>query len=209
MPVCPENDNINIKTDKYLLANHGITSKDICVLLYRQKGWRVTWDFQYTAPFSKICSLLLVGSTAFSKTVETCKQWNIVLYTLGPTDCWCPMSPNFLTRWVASLLGLAQVSVATARVGVHRLFPLHLPYLGVFPFTLHLPLDFICVSSLRPTYLHPFDRPFTCWWWVSRLGNGSGTRCCGPRGRAWGAHEAEISFQISVLAGVWTSDLAV
>src|SRR6218665_1396230 len=26
---------------------------------------------------------------------------------------------------------------------------------------LHLPLDFIPVSSLRPTYLHPFDRPFT------------------------------------------------
>jgi len=23
-------------------------------------------------------------------------------------------------------------------------------------------LDFIRVSSLRPTYLHPFDRPFTC-----------------------------------------------
>jgi len=39
-------------------------------------------------------------------------------------------------------------------------------------------------------YLHPFDRPFTCLWWVSRLGTGSGTRCCGPR--AWGTHEAEI-----------------
>src|SRR6218665_3092681 len=48
------------------------------------------------------------------------------------------------------------VSLATARVGLHRL-----PYLGVFPFPLHLPLDFIRVSSLRPTYLHPFGRPFT------------------------------------------------
>src|SRR6218665_43569 len=26
---------------------------------------------------------------------------------------------------------------------------------------LHLPLDFIHISSLRPTYLHPFGRPFT------------------------------------------------
>src|SRR6218665_3866383 len=45
------------------------------------------------------------------------------------------------------------VSWAFARVGVHRL---SLPYLGVIPSTLlHLPLDFIRVSSLRPTYLHP------------------------------------------------------
>ena len=28
------------------------------------------------------------------------------------------------------------------------------------------------------------------------LMNGSGARCCGPRGGAWGAHEVEISFQI-------------
>src|SRR6218665_1410405 len=63
--------------------------------------------------------------------------------------------------------GLALVFWATARVGVHGL-SLRLPYLGVFPFTLlHLPLDFIRVSSLRPTYLHPFGRPIT----YSRLGN--------------------------------------
>src|SRR6218665_2727222 len=30
-----------------------------------------------------------------------------------------------------------------------------------FPFTLRLPLDFFRVSSLRPTYLHPFGQPFT------------------------------------------------
>ena len=108
-----------------------------------------------------------------------------VLYILGPIACWCPMSPHFLTRWVPRLFGLAQVSWATARVGVHRLFPVRLPYLGVFSFTLNLPLDFICVSSLQLTYLHPFDRPITCWWWVSRLGTGSGTWCCGPRGREW------------------------
>jgi len=112
----------------------------------------------------------------------------LLFYILGPTARWSPMSPHFLTRWVSRLFGLAQVSWASARVGVHRLFPFRLPYLGVFPFTLHLPLDFIRVSSLRPTYLHPFDRHFTCWWWVSRLRIGSGTRCCGPRSGAWGAH---------------------
>ena len=42
-------------------------------------------------------------------------------------------------------MGLALVSWAFARVGVHCLF-LHLPYLSVFPFTLfHLPLYFICL----------------------------------------------------------------
>jgi len=40
-------------------------------------------------------------------------------------------------------------------------FPLRIPYLGVFPFTLQLPLDFNRIISLRLTYLHPFDRPFT------------------------------------------------
>ena len=93
-------------------------------------------------------------------------------------------SSHFLTGWVSRLLGL--MSWAFARVGVHRL-SLRLPYLGVFPFTLHLPLDFIRVSSLRPTYLHPFGRPFTYSLFRrhSRLGTGSGTRCCGPRGGTW------------------------
>ena len=94
------------------------------------------------------------------------------------------MSPHFLTRWVSRLLGLALVSWAFARIGVHWL-SLCLPYLSVLPFTLlYLPLDFIHVSSLRPTYLHPFGRPFTysLFRWVSRLGTGSGIRWCGPRG---------------------------
>src|SRR6218665_58031 len=73
----------------------------------------------------------------------------------------CPMFPHFLTRRVSRLLGLALVYWAFARVGVHRL-SLCLPYLGVIPSTrLHLPLDFIRVSSLRPTYLLPFGQPFT------------------------------------------------
>jgi len=53
-------------------------------------------------------------------------------------------------------LGLAQVSWATARIGVHHL-SLRLPYIDVFPFTLlHLSLAFFRVSSLRLTHLHPF-----------------------------------------------------
>src|SRR6218665_1956496 len=65
------------------------------------------------------------------------------------------------------------------------LSPFPSPYnLGVFPFTLHMPLDFIHVSSLWPTYLHPFGLPFTYSQFkrVAGLGPGSGTRCCGPRG---------------------------
>src|SRR6218665_3754763 len=63
-------------------------------------------------------------------------------------------------------------------------------------FSLHSCIGF--VSSLRPLYLHPFGQPFAYLLFkrVSRLGTGSGTRCCGPRG----AHGAEISIQISALA---------
>jgi len=94
----------------------------------------------------------------------------------------------------------AMVSWATALVGVHRL-SLRLPYLGVFPFTLHLQLDFIRVSPLRPTYLHPFGRPFTysLFRWVSRLWY----PMLWSQRRNRGVHEAEISIQIfSALAGV-------
>src|SRR6218665_1850154 len=57
---------------------------------------------------------------------------------------------------------LALVSWATSRVGVHHLFPLAFHISGAFSFTFfHLPFDFIRVSSLQPTYLHPFCRPFT------------------------------------------------
>jgi len=67
------------------------------------------------------------------------------------------MSPHFLT--IGEFLGYWAGS-GTARVGDHRL-SLHLPYLGVFSFTLFHLQDFIRISSLRPTYLHPFGRPFT------------------------------------------------
>jgi len=110
-----------------------------------------------------------------------------VLYILGFIARWCPMSPHFFASWAFKLLGLALVSWVTARVGVHRLSPT--PSISrCFPFSLHLPLDFIHVSSLRPTYLHAFDRPFTCWWWISRFGIGSATRCCSPRNGAWDAN---------------------
>src|SRR6218665_1599719 len=53
----------------------------------------------------------------------------------------------------------ALVSWAFARIGGHRP-SLRFPYL-VFSIRSCLPLDFNCVSSLRPTYCHPFGRPFT------------------------------------------------
>src|SRR6218665_3529833 len=60
------------------------------------------------------------------------------------------MSPHFLTGLVSRLLGLALVSWAFARVGVHRL-SLCLPYLGVIPSTLlHMPLDFIIFIFYTP-----------------------------------------------------------
>src|SRR6218665_1051460 len=77
------------------------------------------------------------------------------------------MSPHFLTT--SRLLRQALVSWASVRVGVLRL-----PYLDVFPFTfLHLPLNFIRVSSLRLMYLHPSVDPsltfsviFKAWDWL-------------------------------------------
>src|SRR6218665_3944663 len=90
-----------------------------------------------------------------------------------------------LTRRVSQLLGLALVSFrAFARIGVHRpSLRLPMPYLA-FSIRSYLPLDSNRVSSLRSTYRHPFGRPFTYSLFrrVSRLGTGSGTRCCGPRG---------------------------
>src|SRR6218665_993297 len=105
------------------------------------------------------------------------------MYILGPTARRFPLSPHFLSRWVSRLIrfpGLQPVLVSIA-------FPIRLPYLGVFPFTLHLLLNFIRVSSLRLTYRqscsHSIDPSLAD---ISRLGTGSGTRCCCPRGGARG-----------------------
>ena len=47
-------------------------------------------------------------------------------------------------------------------------------------------LDLICVSTLQPMYLqfctHSADTSLTHFLGVSRLGTGSSTRCCDPRG---------------------------
>src|SRR6218665_3219580 len=92
-----------------------------------------------------------------------------------PVGVQCPIASSI---HVGELLGLALVSWAFARIGVHRP-SLRLPYL-VFSIRSYLPLDLNRVSSLRPTYRHPFGRPFP--YPLSRLGTRSGTRCCGPRG---------------------------
>jgi len=139
----------------------------------------------------------------------------------GLSARWCPISPHFLTRWVSRLLGLAVVSWAFARVGVHRL-SLRLPYmyLSVFPFTLlHLPsilgvfhslLSDIGFHSCSYFTVDVFGRPFACSLvrWISRLGTGSGTQYCGPRGGTEVRMEQnwEISIRMSALAGI-TSDL--
>ena len=93
------------------------------------------------------------------------------------------MSQLLLTMWVSKVLGWCP---GLSRVLVSIAFPFAFQT-WCFPFTLlHLPLDFIRVSSLRPTYRHPFGRPFTysLFRLISRLVTGSDTRCCGSRGGA-------------------------
>ena len=71
-----------------------------------------------------------------------------------------PLSPHFVTRWVYWLIGLALISWVFDRLDFHRL-SLRLPYLGAFPFILlHLPLNFIFLSSLRLMYFHPSVDPW-------------------------------------------------
>ena len=76
-------------------------------------------------------------------------------------------------------------------------FPL-LPYLGVIPSTLlHLPLDFICVSSLRLIYLPQSVDPSLTHFLgeFPGFGTGSGTRCCGPRGGAGVCMKQKFRFK--------------
>jgi len=81
-----------------------------------------------------------------------------IIINLGLNARRSPMSHLFLTRSVSQLLGLALVSWAFARIGVHRP-SLRLPYL-VFSIRCYLPLDFNRVSTLRPTYC-PFGLTFS------------------------------------------------
>src|SRR6218665_3063150 len=96
-----------------------------------------------------------------------------------PVGVQCPISSSlgeFPSYWDWLWCpGLSPVLVSIA-------FPS--PFILYVFLSLFLPLDFNRVSSFRPTYRHPFGRPFpySLFRWVSRLGTGSGTRCCGPRG---------------------------
>ena len=123
----------------------------------------------------------------------------------------CPISPHFLTRWVSRLLGQALVSWAFARVGVHRLpFAFHISVFSIHSSSLAIELNSCFLFSTDVSA--PIGQPFTysLFRWVSRLGTGSGTRCCGSRGGAGMRMKQKfISFKISALAGVWTSNLAV
>src|SRR6218665_2823083 len=118
----------------------------------------------------------------------------------------CPISPSL--GEFPSYCGLALVSWVFARIGVHRP-SLRFPYL-VFSIRSYLPLDFNRVSSLRPTYRHPFVRPFT----YSLLGEFPGLELAlvpdvvVPKAGS-GAHGAENSIQISALAGVEPRTLAL
>ena len=94
----------------------------------------------------------------------------------------------------------------------HRLLcgvRIKLSILSIFSFTLlHLPLDVIhvCVSSLRPKYLHSFGRPFTNsrFRWVSRLGFGSGTRRWGPRGGSiWCQNTCTLLYALTSILFRW------
>jgi len=72
----------------------------------------------------------------------------------SPVGAQCPLTSSlgeFPCHWDWLWYpGIPSVLVSIAFI------PFRLPYL-VFPFTLHTPLDFNRVSSLRPTYLRPFD----------------------------------------------------
>src|SRR6218665_1763777 len=116
----------------------------------------------------------------------------------APFGVQCPLTSS-LGEFLGWLWypGLPPVLVSNA-------FPFAFPYLGVFPFPLlHLPFNFIRVSSLRLMYLQPSVDPSLThflgefqardWLWYPMLWS---------QRRSRGAHEAEISYQISALAGI-------
>ena len=95
---------------------------------------------------------------------ENSQKWMLLAFHLqciisfpGPTAHWCQFTSSlgeFPGYW-------ALVSWATAHVVVQCLFPFAFQ-ISVFHSLFSFALDFIRVSSLRPTYLHQFGRPFTC-----------------------------------------------
>ena len=131
---------------------------------------------------------------------------------LGYRPCWCP-SPFPPVAFHISVF-------------IHWLFTCH--WIS-FVFLLY---DWCISAAIVRSFTYSLLR------WVSRFWSGSGTRCCGPtlyllmvsfQASDWlwysmmwsqrpclmrtrpeaNAQEAEISFRISALAGVWSSDLAV
>src|SRR6218665_346160 len=90
------------------------------------------------------------------------KRLHFLLYCISlgpqPVGVQCPLTSSlgeFTGYWDwLRYPGLLPVLVSIA-------FPLSPSISRCFPFTLYMPLDFIRVSFLRPTYLHPFDLPFT------------------------------------------------
>ena len=116
---------------------------------------------------SRISKMLVGASSSQSQLVAIIIIYYIILVAIifsiiiipGLNARRSPVYHLFLTRRVSQLLGLALVSWAFARVGVHRP-SLRLPYL-LFSIRSYLPLNFNRVFSSRPTYRHPFCRPFT------------------------------------------------
>ena len=78
-------------------------------------------------------------------------------------------------------------------------FSLHLPYLSVLHDTLHLPLNFTHVSSLRLMYLHPSVDPSLTYFLCEFPG--SGTQCCSPRGGAWVCIKQKSCFKFMSMPG--------
>jgi len=125
------------------------------------------------------------------------RPWSNLLYipsilrSMGsaPVGVQCPLTsslgefPGYWDWLWCSRLSPVLLSIAFAFAFSSRCFS--------FPL-LHLPMNFIRVSSLRLMCLHPsVDPSLTQFTWVYRLLSGSGTRCCDPRGGAGvHAHEA-------------------
>src|SRR6218665_3295363 len=105
---------------------------------------------------------------------------------------------------VSRLLGLAQVSWATARVGVHMAFSPSHSISGCFSIHSSAAIGFQSYYFFTTNVSAPFRSTlhFANGEFPRLHGTGSGTPCCGPGGGALGAHEAEISFQMFALAGV-------
>src|SRR6218665_3227382 len=113
------------------------------------------------------------------------------------------MSNHFHTRCVSRLLGLVPVSWATARVGVHSLpFAFHISvFLHPLFFTCHW-ISFVFLLYDRRICTHSVDPSLTHF-----VGEFPGLGLALVPDvvvleAEQGAHGAEISFQISALAGV-------